>query len=59
MSKVAYTISGAARSVCLTPQTVESAVHRKELKVRFVDGQIVVLRSDIKEWLKSQPLWVP
>jgi len=55
MSKVAYSIKSAAKSVTLDESDLVAAIQRGELKAKRMAGRLVILRCDLKKWAKSQP----
>ena len=57
MSKIGYTINQAADAAGVAVRTVEVAVRNQDLKAQRIDGQPVILKADICEWLGTFPEW--
>ena len=56
MSKIAYSIKGAAKATSVAELVIITAVKANELIARRIDGdKAVILRSDIQTWLESRP----
>lgn len=52
---IAYSIAGAAEAAAVEKASVIRAIQDGRLRARRIDGQPVLLRADIIEWLESHP----
>ena len=55
--RIGYTIIQAADAAGVTVRVVEVAVRDKRLRALRIDGQAVMLKGDIIEWLGTHPEW--
>ena len=56
MTKIAYSLAGAARAASVEKHDIIDAIKNDQLVARCVkDDKVVVLNSDIQTWLESKP----
>jgi hypothetical protein len=53
---IAHTIRSAALATSVTEHAIELAVRERRLKVRDLDGVMLILTTDLQEWLETLPL---
>jgi len=52
---IAYTIEKASEATSLTEHAIRLAIKEGRLEVRVLDGQKLLLRTDIQTWLETLP----
>ena len=56
MTKIAYSLAGAARAASVDKYDIVDAIKKDQLVAHVVrDDKVVVLSSDIQTWLASKP----
>ncbi|MDJ0325113.1 hypothetical protein QMG61_15210 [Cryobacterium sp. PH31-AA6] len=52
---IAHTIRSAALATSVTEHAIQLAIRERRLKVRDLDGKLLILTADLQEWLASLP----
>lgn len=56
MGKVAYTITGAAKSASVPEHIIKVAIRSGALIAREVDDDLIVLHTELQAWAEELPL---
>jgi hypothetical protein len=52
---IAHTIRSAALATSLTEHAIDLAIHENRLKARDLNGVMLILTTDLQEWLEALP----